>query len=102
MEKTVRGCAERFDRKKSPRPFMIKKVGLVALLAVFSSSIFAPPAHAQQTLGGITGSVSDKTGGVLPDTDVTIVADQTKLTRSLKPTPTAAMTSSICPSAAIR
>jgi len=66
---------------------MTKKVGLLVLLAGFSLGMqfaLAPYAHAQQTLGGITGSVSDKTGGVLPDTDVTIVADQTKLTRSLK------------------
>ncbi len=39
---------------------------------------------AQQTLGGITGTVTDKTGGVLPDTTVTIVGDQTKLTRTQK------------------
>jgi len=40
--------------------------------------------HAQQTLGGITGTVSDKSGSVLPNTTVTIVGDQTKLTRTLK------------------
>ncbi len=43
-----------------------------------------PCAQAQQTLGGITGSVSDETGGVLPGTEVTIVGDQTKLTRTQK------------------
>lgn len=42
------------------------------------------PAGAQQTLGGITGTISDKSGSVLPDTTVTVVGDQTKLTRSLK------------------
>ncbi|MGA2347903.1 MAG: carboxypeptidase-like regulatory domain-containing protein [Candidatus Sulfotelmatobacter sp.] len=41
-------------------------------------------AVAQQTLGGITGTVADKSGSVLPDTTVTIVGDQTKLTRTLK------------------
>jgi len=44
--------------------------------------VFALPAHAQQTLGGITGTVSDSSGGVLPNTTVTIVGDQTKLTRT--------------------
>ncbi|HTS37289.1 MAG TPA: TonB-dependent receptor [Candidatus Solibacter sp.] len=39
---------------------------------------------AQQTLGGITGTVSDSSGSVLPDTTVTIVGDQTTLTRALK------------------
>lgn len=43
-----------------------------------------PALRAQQTLGGITGTVSDKTGSILPDTTVTIVGDQTKLTRTLK------------------
>ena len=66
---------------------MIKKVGLVVLLAGFSLVVpfaFTPFAHAQQTLGGITGSVADKTGSVLPDTVVTVVGDQTKLTRTQK------------------
>jgi len=45
---------------------------------------FAPQAQAQQTLGGITGTVTDKTGSVLPDTVVTILSDQTKLTRTQK------------------
>jgi len=39
---------------------------------------------AQQTLGGITGTVTDKSGSVLPESSVTIVADQTKLTRMQK------------------
>jgi Carboxypeptidase regulatory-like domain len=47
------------------------------------SAAFAPCAQAQ-TLGGIVGTVTDKTGGVLPDTNVTIVGDQTKLTRTQK------------------
>jgi hypothetical protein len=47
------------------------------------STAFAPCAQAQ-TLGGIVGTVTDKTGGVLPDTNVTIVGDQTKLTRTQK------------------
>ncbi len=45
--------------------------------------LFTPPAHAQQTLGGISGTVTDNSGGVIPATTVTIVSDQTKLTRTL-------------------
>ncbi len=56
----------------------------MAVSALFAPSAFAPQAEAQQTLGGITGTVTDKTGGVLPETVVTIIADQTKLTRSQK------------------
>ncbi len=61
---------------------MLKKIRLTVLLA--ASSLILLSAHAQQTLGGITGAVADKTGGVLPDTTVTIVGDQTKLTRTQK------------------
>jgi hypothetical protein len=66
---------------------MMNRIGLVVLLvASFSlmGLVFAPHAQAQQTLGGITGTVTDKTGGVLPETVVTIVGDQTTLTRSQK------------------
>jgi len=66
---------------------MLKKTGLAVLLAASSLWMpFAlmPYAQAQQTLGGITGSVADKTGSVLPDTVVTVVGDQTKLTRTQK------------------
>jgi hypothetical protein len=41
------------------------------------------PTHAQQTLGGITGQVTDTSGGALPDTTVTLVGDQTQLTRTV-------------------
>src|SRR5580698_6288748 len=65
------------------------RIGLVIFVsALFLSvpSAFTPGAQAQQTLGGITGTVTDKTGGVLPETTVTIVGDQTKLTRTQKTT----------------
>src|SRR6202165_4947666 len=63
--------------------FMAKKMKLgIFLLAVVSQLCVC--ALAQQTLGGITGTVSDKSGSVLPDTTVTIVGDQTKVTRTQK------------------
>jgi|HubBroStandDraft_5_1064220.scaffolds.fasta_scaffold02466_6 hypothetical protein len=67
--------------------FKGKRIGFVALLAVSSLWIpllVTPGAEAQQTLGGITGTVTDKTGSVLPETVVTIVGDQTGLTRTQK------------------
>jgi len=66
---------------------MLRRIGLVVLLAVsflWISTSLAPRARAQQTLGGITGTVTDKTGSVLPDALVTVVADETKLTRAQK------------------
>src|SRR5271168_3465318 len=64
-----------------------RRVALAALLAAISlgMSLVSPPqTQAQQTLGGITGAVADKTGGVLPDTTVALVGDQTQLTRTQK------------------
>ena len=45
-------------------------------------------AFPQQTLGGITGTVTDSSGGVLADAVVTVVADATTLTRTQKTTST--------------
>src|ERR1700722_8498985 len=62
---------------------MAKRMMLgVSLLAVLFQ--LAVCALAQQTLGGIIGTVSDKSGSVLPETTITIVGDQTKLTRTQK------------------
>src|ERR1700685_4059630 len=66
---------------------MLKGNRLAALLVALSLWMpfaFTVYSHSQQTLGGITGTVADKTGGVLPDTTATIVGDQTKLTRTQK------------------
>ena len=52
------------------------KLGIFLLAAFFQFSVSAV---AQQTLGGITGTVVDKSGSVLPDTTVTIVGDQTQV-----------------------
>jgi Carboxypeptidase regulatory-like domain len=52
---------------------------LVAAVALCCST-----APAQQTLGGITGSVTDGSGGVIPNATVTVVDEQTALTRSVK------------------
>src|SRR6266404_1089470 len=49
--------------------------GSVFLLASFfaMASMLAPYAHAQQTLGGITGTVTDASGAVVADATVTLV-----------------------------
>src|SRR5215472_512496 len=49
------------------------------VLVIFLTTFFQ--AHAQQTLGGITGTITDASGSVLPDAEVSAVADDTKLTR---------------------
>jgi hypothetical protein len=42
------------------------------------------PVFAQQTLGGITGDVTDGSGGVIPNAAVSLVGEQTSLTRTAK------------------
>jgi hypothetical protein len=51
-----------------------------SLLAIFA--LTAGPAGAQQTLGGITGVVTDSSNSLVPKTTVTLVGDQTQLTRT--------------------
>ncbi len=51
---------------------------------LFLSFVFSPSATAQQTLGGVTGTVTDTSGGALTDATVTLVNDATTLTRAQK------------------
>jgi Carboxypeptidase regulatory-like domain/TonB dependent receptor len=57
---------------------------LFPLLAVAAAMLFSTFAQAQQTLGGITGAVTDASGGVIPNVTVTVTDEQTSLTRSVK------------------
>ena len=57
-----------------PRLLMI-----LAVVALCSCSLFA-----QQTLGGITGQVTDPSGGAIPNATVTVVDEQTALKRTTK------------------
>ncbi len=65
---------------------MTKKAELAICVAAGLAMLFqfSLSATAQQTLGGITGTVVDRSGSVLPETTVTIVGDQTGLTRDAK------------------
>ena len=44
--------------------------------------LLIPNARAQQTLGGITGTVTDSSGAVISGATVTLIGDQTKLNRT--------------------
>jgi len=66
---------------------MLTRMRVSALLfSVVTSILLTLNLQAQQTLGGITGTVTDKTGSVLPDAVVTLTSDQTSLTRTQKTT----------------
>jgi len=53
-------------------------VGVLSCLCLGILLFDASAAFGQQTLGGITGTVTDATGGALTDSQVTLVADGTK------------------------
>jgi hypothetical protein len=60
-------------------PLLPRLLAIVAAAALCCSYVLA-----QQTLGGITGEVTDSSGGVIPNVTVTVVGEQTALTRTVK------------------
>jgi len=64
---------------RSVSPLIPRLLAFVAVVALCCSAVLA-----QQTLGGITGEVSDSSGGVIPNATVTVVDENTALTRSVK------------------
>jgi len=63
---------------------MIRRRSVFVFLLVLGFSFaFVTSTQAQQTLGGITGTVSDTTGALITDATVTAVNDQTGLTRTV-------------------
>ena len=66
---------------------MLKRIGppvyfLVSFL--WMSVVLPPSAQGQQTLGSISGTVTDSSEAIVPETTVTLVGDETKLTRVQK------------------
>ena len=54
------------------------------LVFIAAVALCVSPALAQQTLGSVTGEVTDTSGSVIPNADVTITNEQTGLTRTVK------------------
>jgi Carboxypeptidase regulatory-like domain len=70
---------------------MSKKFRFFYLVSFLTISLaLTPRVRAQQTLGGITGTVTDDSGAVVPGATVTAVADQTNLTRMIDTSDTGA------------
>src|SRR5215469_2741655 len=60
-------------------------VRLLAIAAVIPLCVSYLPA--QHTLGGITGEVTDPSGGVIPNATITLLDENTALTRTMKTNP---------------
>ncbi|MGO9796287.1 MAG: carboxypeptidase regulatory-like domain-containing protein [Terracidiphilus sp.] len=56
--------------------------GLLAIVA--AAALCTSSLQAQQTLGGITGEVTDASGGVIPNATVSLTHEETSLTRTTK------------------
>ncbi len=69
----MRHCTQLFST------LLFRLLMALAAVALCTSSLVA-----QQTLGGITGEVTDASGGVIPNASVTVTDEQTSLTRSTK------------------
>lgn len=63
---------------------MIGRASLFLATATFVLFSTTPAARAQQTLGGVRGTVTDQTNAAVPETVVTVVGNETGLTRSQK------------------
>ena len=62
-----------------------RKLAVTFALSTLACLILATPAaKAQQTLGGITGTVLDPQGSAIPGVEVKAVSDDTKLVRTAK------------------
>lgn len=60
----------------------IVRSALLAGLFLALVFVWMPNASAQQTLGGITGTVTDTSGAVISGATITLVGNETKLNRT--------------------
>jgi Carboxypeptidase regulatory-like domain/TonB dependent receptor len=60
---------------------MTRSASLLSLFWV-TAFVLVPNARAQQTLGGITGTVTDSSGAVISGAAITLLGDETKLSRT--------------------
>src|ERR1700722_4597653 len=58
------------------------RFALLSCLFLAMAVLSIPNAQAQQTLGGITGTVTDTSGAIISGATVTLIGDETKLSRT--------------------
>ena len=81
------GCLRASSSDRTERPEIAltfsRLIFRATPLALAATGLLALPAcQAQQTLGAIVGTVTDATGSVLPNATVTVVGEETNLTRT--------------------
>jgi hypothetical protein len=59
-----------------------KNFALIIVLIILTAFLSISPASAQQTLGGITGTVTDTSGAVISGATVNLTGNETKLSRT--------------------
>lgn len=69
-------------------PLLISRLLIILVATALWNSLLT----AQQTLGGITGQVTDASGGVIPNATVTVTDEQTALTRTTRSNDTGSYT----------
>jgi len=70
-------------QQRTQRARLVSPLSALALAALAALAL-ALPAAAQQTLGGITGTVLDPSGSAVPGVEVKAVSDDTQLVRTAK------------------
>jgi hypothetical protein len=58
------------------------RIACLPVVILAAMLLWLPAAHAQQTLGGITGTVTDTSGAVISGATVNLLGDETKLSRT--------------------
>ncbi len=69
---------------KSSTQFISPSISRFLLAFLFSAVLCCYTMHAQQTFGGITGEVTDPSSGVILNATVSVLDEQTSLTRTVK------------------
>jgi hypothetical protein len=73
---------ENLERGLRMKRRTVQSALLPGLFLALALLVVLPNAHAQQTLGGITGTVTDTSGAVVSGATVTLLGDETKLSRT--------------------
>src|SRR5260370_20594673 len=81
--KRVHSWTSLFQQAREQFPWFVFTAFAMALTALFLTTC-VEPASAPDVFVGISGTVTDTQGPRIPDADITITNEQTRISRSLK------------------